>query len=385
MKTSDSDFKIAVLATIFRHYSHADVILSRWQNPKERDHEWNWKGGTMKIASLFVDQKFENDMSVDYCQKHDIPMFSSIREALTLGTDKLAVDAVLIIAEHGSYRTTKWQQIEYPRAEFFHAAVDVMEESGRIIPVFNDKHIAWSPARVASVCERVRRLNIPYFATSTLPLSPKNPPLAPEFLDDPKLYVSVCNSSLDPHGYHSFEWAQSLIEQRKGGEAGPEKLTVYSGEKLWNFFDAHPDLKQHLSLAFDLLEPKEDEPKYTLEEFRKVHTCVPPQAMDILHRDGFRSIYVAFPGAANGWAFSVENKKGESHQRKCLLGGLAAYAAHFANLNNELEKFYRTQVPPTPLARAEFVAGLLAEAHVLLDHDRTERVFSPTEYPPYSV
>ncbi|HIG17254.1 MAG TPA: hypothetical protein EYQ31_08165 [Candidatus Handelsmanbacteria bacterium] len=44
---------------------------------------------------------------------------ATIHEALTLGTDELAVDGVLLVAEHGDYEVNDKEQKLYPRFELF--------------------------------------------------------------------------------------------------------------------------------------------------------------------------------------------------------------------------------------------------------------------------
>ena len=50
------DFKIGVVATIYYPASHADVIVSRWLEPRPEDREWGWDTPQSRIASLYVAQ-----------------------------------------------------------------------------------------------------------------------------------------------------------------------------------------------------------------------------------------------------------------------------------------------------------------------------------------
>ena len=80
----------------------------------------------------------------DMSSRHGFRICATIREAMTLGTDKLAVDAVLIIGEHGDYPKNDLGQVLYPRYEFFKQCVDVFEKDGRVVPIYNDKHLSYS-------------------------------------------------------------------------------------------------------------------------------------------------------------------------------------------------------------------------------------------------
>ena len=68
---------------------------------------------------------------------------ASIAEALRCGGDRLAVDAVLVIGEHGDYPDNEIGQKKYPRYEFFRKVVEVFRKDGRTAPVFNDTREYW--------------------------------------------------------------------------------------------------------------------------------------------------------------------------------------------------------------------------------------------------
>ena len=54
---------------------------------------------------------------------------STIDEALCMGTGNLAVDAVLLIGEHGNYPVNALGQREYPRKRFFDETVALIKEN----------------------------------------------------------------------------------------------------------------------------------------------------------------------------------------------------------------------------------------------------------------
>ena len=56
------------------------------------------------IASMYLDQIPDNDIGLQVSKEYDIPVYQSIPAALCLGGDKLAVDGVISIGEHGSVR-----------------------------------------------------------------------------------------------------------------------------------------------------------------------------------------------------------------------------------------------------------------------------------------
>ena len=93
--------KIAAIVTIYTHNSHADMIVSRLLQTDTLDGKG--KDSPFKLASLYTDQKPEKDISRSLAASHRFRVSPSIEDALTLGTGRLAVDGVLLIAEHGEY------------------------------------------------------------------------------------------------------------------------------------------------------------------------------------------------------------------------------------------------------------------------------------------
>ena len=77
-----------------------------------------------RSSSLYMDQVHPADIGYRLAAAYNFPVVKSITEALTLGTGKLAVDGVLLVAEHGNYPFNDHQQQLYPRFKFFQQVVD---------------------------------------------------------------------------------------------------------------------------------------------------------------------------------------------------------------------------------------------------------------------
>lgn len=78
-----------------------------------------WHQPEFEVVAAYVDQFPENDLSRKRSAEFGFPIYPSVAEALRCGGEKLAVDAVLIIGEHGQYELSEYGQTKYPRYEFF--------------------------------------------------------------------------------------------------------------------------------------------------------------------------------------------------------------------------------------------------------------------------
>ena len=111
--------KIAAVVTTFFPNSHAGVIVDKFLRGFPTDD--GLIPPRTAIASLYIDQIHQRDVGRQLAHEFDIPVYESIRAALTLGGDTLAVDGVLLIGEHGDYPVSRLGQEMLPRRYFFRA------------------------------------------------------------------------------------------------------------------------------------------------------------------------------------------------------------------------------------------------------------------------
>src|SRR3954468_1002560 len=218
MTNQSEPMRIAVIASIYRYRSHAQHFCDRLIVGYPQAGQWHRPN--MKIVSLYVDQLPPNDQSVDRAREFGIGIYPTIAEVLRCGGEKLAVDAVMLVCEHGEYSRNEKGQILYPRYEFFKQCVKVFEEDGRAVPLYNDKHLSYEFFKAQEMVADSKRLGFPFLAGSSLPITWRLPdvdvPLGAEIED--ALMVG-CGSS-DPMDYHALEAMQSMLERRRGGESG---------------------------------------------------------------------------------------------------------------------------------------------------------------------
>lgn len=238
--------KIAFLGTDVYQHSHAQHFLDRFAMGWAMHGKW--LEPRVDIASVYIDQFNERDVGKQRIKKFGLSQAESIADALTLGTGKLAVDGVIIIGEHGNYPRNEKGQKLYPRYKWFKEVVKVFEDSGRTAPVFNDKHLSTSWSECREMVEDAKRLDFPFYAGSSLPVTWRLPSYDLPHNTPMKESVCVAYGGVDSYDFHALETAQCMSERRQGGEVGIQSVHALTDERLWNELEKREDtLKLFLS------------------------------------------------------------------------------------------------------------------------------------------
>lgn len=221
--------KVAAIATIYRKGSHADVLLGKIL---EGWHHDGGPGPALELVSLVVDQTPAEDMSVAMASKHGFRICRTIPEALTLGGDRLAVDGVISIGEHGEYPWNEFGQHLYPRKRFFEGIMDTFQATGQTVPVFNDKHPGPEWKDAIWMYERAKAMRVTWMAGSSLPVSFRSPDHDLPWHAKVRGAVAIGYSGLDIYGIHTLEFMQCILERRQGGETGISYVQSFPTESL---------------------------------------------------------------------------------------------------------------------------------------------------------
>jgi hypothetical protein len=354
--------RIAIITTVWKYLSHAQHIGDRFLIGYPR--QGRWYKPDMKVVSLYVDQRPPGDQSGERAREFGFQVYPTIAEALRCGGGTLAVDAVLIIGEHGEYPHNQLGQILYPRYEFFKQCVEVFEKDGRAVPVYNDKHLSYSFEKAKWMVEASRRLKFAFLAGSSLPVTWRLPDLELP-LDckiDNALMVGVGGS--DPMDYHALEAMQAMIERRLGGETGVRAVEMIEGDAVWRAADAGRWPKELLVAALS----RSDTPQgLTLADGRTQdlvgsgelrRLAKNPAAYFIEHNDGLRTTLLMLSGAVGDFTFAAR------------VQGLGVVSTQFflspnpnvtysACLVDKIEETFRTGKAPYPVERTFLVSGIL--------------------------
>jgi len=318
----------------------------------------------MKVVSLFVDQKPEGDQSEARAKEFGFQVYPTIAEALRCGGDKLAVDAVLIIGEHGNYPRNDLGQVLYPRYEFFRQCVEVFEKDGRAVPVYNDKHLSYSFEKAKWMVDQSRRLKFPMLAGSSLPVTWRLPQieLPPGCQIEDALMVGVGGS--DAMDYHALEAMQCMIERRRGGESGVRAVQLIQGDAVWRAGEEGRWSKQLLTAALS----RSDTPQgYTVTDGRTQDMLANgelpklvknPSAYFIEHNDGLKTTLLMLNGALQDYNFAGR-VKGLGVQSVQFLLTPEPNVTYSACLVSKIEELFETGRAPYPVERTLIVSGIL--------------------------
>lgn len=353
--------RIAVITTIYRYLSHAQHFADRFLVGYPRQGRWHRPD--MKIASLYVAQRPEGEQGQDRAREFGFAVYPTIAEALRCGGDELAVDAVLLIGEHGDYPTNEKGQVLYPRYEFFKECVKVFEEDGRAVPIFNDKHLSYSFEKAQEMVADAHRLGFGLLAGSSLPVTWRLPdvelPMDCEIVN--ALMVGVGGS--DPMDYHALEAMQCMLERRKGGETGVHAVQMLEGDAVWEETGAfsHELLEAALS--------RSDTPcGLTLEDGRtqnllrngELQKLVEnPSAYFIHYADGLKATLLMLNGAVRDYCFAARLKDNPTPLSTQFFLTPTPNVTYSACLIAKIEELFETGIAPYPAERTLLVSGIL--------------------------
>jgi hypothetical protein len=344
---------VAAVVTEYRHNSHADIIVSRMLLTDTMDGKGKDPG--LKLASLYTDQLPKNDTSRILAAALKFPIFPTIAESITMGTDKIPVAGVLLIGEHGDYPKSDTGSKQYPKMRFWRETVDVFKKTGQKVPVFMDKHISDNTQEAFAIYNEAKQLGIPIMAGSSVPGTWRHP--AADVKRGAKLdeIVVISFGATDAYGYHALETAQALAEQRSGGETGIKAAQCLTGDAVWEAMDKGVVDKATFDMAWQRLPRR-------LNGNRSLKEAVPEPVLFIMeYNDGLKLSVIELNGAAaewsGGWKYADGTIEGCQFWTQEARPGY-----HFQILLDAIEQFIRTGVSPWPVERTLMSSAMLDAA-----------------------
>ena len=354
--------RIAIVATVYRYLSHAQHIGDRFLVGYPRDGAWHKPD--MKVVSLYVDQKPDGDQSAARAKEFDFQVYPTIPEALRCGGSNLAVDAVLVIGEHGDYPRNDKGQVLYPRYDFVKQCVDVFEKDGKAVPLYNDKHLSFSFEKARWMVDASKRLKFPMLAGSSLPVTWRLPDIELASNAEIESAVMVGYGGPDVMDFHGLEALQCMLERRKGGETGVRAVQMIEGEAVWKALDAGQISRDLLVSALS----RSDTPQgQTIVDGRTQDLVTKgelpklvknPAAYFLEYRDGLKATLLMLNGAVKDFTFAAR-VKGAGVQSTQFFLSPEPNVTYSACLVSKIEELFETGKAPYPVERTLLVSGVL--------------------------
>jgi len=323
----------------------------------------------MDLGSLYVDQTPPDDLSRERAQRFPgMKIYPTIAEALTLGGSKLDVDGVVIVGEHGDYPKTPKGQVQYPRFRFFQEAVKVFRDSGRPVPVFNDKHLSWKWEWAKEMYDTSRAMGFPFLAGSSLPVTWRIPSVEMPHNARVKEAVTICYGGVDSYDFHGLETLQGMLERREGGETGVTWLEAYRGDKFWQAMQQGSWSKRLFQAALcrshTLAQAREgfNDAFPSVDDMRRL--VKDPVAYQYRHADGPVATMLLMSGLVRDFNFAA-TLEGRSEPLSTQMylpmpDGRTTLANFFSPLVNNMEQMFLTGKASYPIERTLLTTGLMA-------------------------
>jgi hypothetical protein len=379
--------RLAVVTTLWNYHSHAWHMAERFLHGYPRGGRWY--RSPLEVVAAYVDQRPEGDLSGLRSEEFGFPIYKSVSEALRCGGEKLAVDAVLLIGEHGNYPKNEIGQKLYPRYELFSQIVKVFREDGRTTPVFNDKHLSWNFDWAKEMVATAKEMNFPLLAGSSLPVTWRMPAIDLPYGAEVEEIVCVAFGGTDIYDFHALETIQCMAERRKGGETGVVNMHALRGDAVWQALEAgswqaggcSPRLFEAcLSRSHTLAQDKISSHRYpTLAQMREF--CQRPIAYRFEYADGLKATMLLMNGLVNDFNFAAQ-LKGQPEPLSTLFHlPPNPNVVYSAALMSKAEEMFLTGKAPYPAERTLLTSGLVqAGLQSLHDGKRLETPHLAVKY-----
>jgi hypothetical protein len=375
--------KIACISTVFHKYSHTQHFVDRFLE----GYGWNSRHHhpPMDLVSLYVDQVGEDDLSHDRAARFpQMRIYPTVADALTLGTETLAVDGVLLIGEHGQYATNKKGQRLYPRYELFKQIVAIYRTTGRSAPLFNDKHLSWKWEWAKEMVDTAQQMGFALMAGSSLPVTWRTPALDMPLGAPVREALCVGYGGVDSYDFHTLETIQCMVERRQGGEIGVRWLQAYRGDAFWSahhqelwsreLFECALSRSHTLTPArrgFNHILPTGDELRELIKE---------PVAYHYEHLDGLKCTMILLNGLVQDFNFAAQiagqTQPLSTQMYLPMPPARTTLANFFSPQINHVETMFLTGKPAYPVERTLLTGGLV-EAGVESLFQNQQRVETP--------
>jgi hypothetical protein len=352
--------KLAVVTNVWHDRSHAWHMAERFLHGYPVEGKWHKP--PIEVVSAYVDQKPENDLSAGRAKEFGFKIYPSVAETLRCGGDKLAVDAVLVIGEHGKYPRNEFNQIEYPRYDYFKKITDVFAKDARTTPIFSDKHLSYKFEWAKEMVDISHKMKFPFLAGSSLPVTWRMPAIDMPHGAEVEEVMCVAFGGQDVYDFHAHETIQCMAERRKGGETGVVAVQGFKGESVWKLLaEAGPAqlFEACLCRSQTLEQPPATSHRHPTPAQMK-EWVKEPVAHRVEYADGLKSTMLLLNGLVKDFTFAAR-LKGQKDPLSVLFHlPPNPNVTYSAALMSKAEEMFLTGKAPYPIERTLLTSGINA-------------------------
>lgn len=350
---------VAFICHAYYRRSHADVIGTKLFVGIPLDD--GMKALDLKVVSMFIEQVKDEDIGVRIAKMNGVPLYPTITEALTLGGDQLAVDAVIYVGEHGDFPYNRLGQKLYPRMNTLETIFRVFDASKKSVPVYCDKALSYSWLDCKWIYDRAKELNVPMMSGSSLPYAYRKSGLEHPIGAKITEAVAVGYGTLDGYGHHVTEILQCMLERRAGGETGVESVEAIQGNAVWDAMDAGKISWELANAAVDTITYKAPG---NLRDLVKN-----PSGVMVKYKDGTKGAILILTGTtlktrtdglpprSGSFAYAAK-ADGKTVSTEFVLD-IGLRSTHFSYLIYNVEKFILSGIPQAPIERNLLTSGII--------------------------
>jgi len=384
--------QLAAVVTAIEKYLHPQHIVDRFLDG------YGWAGEfhhpPMDLVALYVDQRGNNDLTQERADRHPgMKVYPTIEGALTRGTGKLAVDGVVVVGEHGRYARNEKGQVQFPHYRFFEEITKVYRESGRSVPYFNDKELAYDFNDAKKMVDTSHAMGFPLQGGSSLAVTWRLPSV--EFPSGATVTeaLSLGYGGMASYDFHGLETIQCMVERRKGGETGVEWMQTYRDAAFWKAYEDGVWSRELMRSAMSrsvTLKPGSPIFTDTLNNTAQMKDLVPyPVAYQYKHRDGLLCTMLLMTGMVRDFNFAAkiegQAKPFSTQMYLPMPDGRTTLASFFSPLVWQAEQMFLTGKAQYPVERTLLTNGLNVAG---LDSElQAKRIATPSlaaiQYQPY--
>ena len=382
--------RMAIVTTEWRYHCHAWHMAERFLVGYPT--QGHWHEPKLEVVSAYMDQFPEKDLSRQRSEEFGFPIYDSVAEALRCGGTELAVDAVLLIGEHGDYPKNEFGQTQYPRYELFKQITDVYRADGRSAPVFNDKHLSWKWDWAREMVDLSEELGFALAAGSSLPGTWRMPSIEMPANAPVEEMMSVSIGSMDSYDFHALEAIQCMAERRQGGETGVTAVQGLQGDAVWQAMAAGVWSKGGwdaslfeacLSRSQTLVQPESYSHRYPTQE--QIQEWVKePVAYRIEYVDGTRATMLLMNGLVGDFTFAARIGGQSAPLSTLFYLPPVPNVMYSAELMAKAEATFMTGKSPCPIERTLLTSGL-TETCVQSASTNQQRMETPHLHVTYPV